>query len=392
MISATIVKKFAAGPESAPFRLDVEFEAAAGVTAIFGPSGAGKSLTLESIAGFATPDAGRIMIDNRILFDAESGINLPPRERNCGYVFQNYALFPHMTLRENLAFAANGLPRLERHRRIAEQLELFKLSGMAGRYPRELSGGQKQRASIARALIAKPRIVLLDEPGRGLDPELRFDLFAVIQQLKEELRIPVLLVTHDPEYCFALAGRVLIYDAGRIVHTGTPAELHANPATADVARIFGGFTILEAEVISLDPGRQTSVLRLLDSSLDGGKDDGKDEREDNPARRIQGPNLRGCFKGDRVSLCIRPEELIARAQPGGNRLRATLRQTVERPQSIRADFGKGLIVDVPRETWRALLEISSEEDARRNGWWIEVPAHCLRQIGAPKIRLSTLVT
>jgi molybdate transport system ATP-binding protein len=356
MIRGNIVKRFAPGPESAGFHLDVDFEAPAGVTVLYGPSGSGKTLTLDCIAGFIAPDSGRIMLDNRILFDGESGVNLPPRQRSCGYVFQNYALFPNMTLRENLAFAAHGIPRLERHRRIAEQLERFKLTGMAGRYPHELSGGQKQRGSIARALIANPRIVLLDEPGRGLDAALRIDLYALIQELRDGLRVPVMLVTHDLEECFALAERVLIFEGGRIVHTGSPADLLRNPGTAGIAQLIGGFTIYDAEVIALDPGRHTSTLRVL-------------------GEVICGPNLRGCFKGDRVALCTRPEELIIRTQPGDNRIRGDLRHTIERPQSIRADFGNDLIVDVPRETWRAL-----EETGKQSGWWIEIPAQSLRQI------------
>ena len=356
MIRGSIVKRFPPGPESAGFRLEVEFEAAAGVTVLYGPSGSGKTLTLDSIAGFVKPDSGRILLDDRILFDAESGVQLPPQRRSCGYVFQNYALFPHMTLRENLAFAAYSLPRLERHRRIAEQLERFKLAGMAGRYPHELSGGQKQRSSIARALIANPRIVLLDEPGRGLDEALRGELYTLIQELRDAVRIPILLVTHDPQECFALGDKVLVYDGGRISHSGSPAELMRNPGTADVARLLGGFNIFEAEVIALDPGRQTSQLRLLGADF-------------------AGPNLRGCFKGDRVALCVRPEELRVTTEPGDNRIRAALRQIVERPQSIRADFGSELIVDVPREAWNALQNSSKDR-----GWWVEVPAGNLRQI------------
>jgi molybdate transport system ATP-binding protein len=356
MIRVNIAKRFAPGPESAGFNLDVEFEAAAGVTALYGPSGSGKTLTLDAIAGFVKPGSGRILLDDRILFDAQAGVNLVPQERTCGYVFQNYALFPHMTLRENLAFAAHSLPRLERHRRIAEHLERFKLTDMAGRYPHELSGGQKQRSSIARALIASPRAVLLDEPGRGLDEPLRKDLYGLIQELRAGLRIPILLVTHDLEECFALADRVLIYEAGRIVHGGSPAELLRTPGTADAARLLGGFNIYEAEVIALDPGRQTSRLRLLNEELCG-------------------PHLRGCFKGDRVAVCARPEELQLATQPGENRIRADLRHTVERAQSIRADFGNDLIVDVPREVWNAL-----EDSGKRDGWWVEIPARILRQI------------
>lgn len=357
MIRGNILKRFPPGPESAGFHLEVEFEAAAGVTVFYGPSGSGKSLTLDSIAGFVRPDAGRILLDDRILFDAEAGVHLPPQQRSCGYVFQNYALFPHMTLRENLAFAAHSLPRLERHRRIAEQLERFKLTSMAGRYPHELSGGQKQRSSIARALLANPRIVLLDEPGRGLDESLRADLYALILELRDAVRIPILLVTHDPEECFGLADRVLIYDAGRIIHTGSPAELMRNPGNARVARLLGGFNIFEADVIALDPGRQTSRLRLLGEEL-------------------AGPNLRGCFKGDRVVLCIRPEEIQLNTQPGDNRIRAALHRIVERPQSIRADFGGDLTVDVPRAVWNSLRDAGQQ-----NAWWVEFPAASLRQIG-----------
>jgi molybdate transport system ATP-binding protein len=359
MIRGKISRKFSPGPESAGFHLDVEFEASSGVTVFYGPSGSGKTLTLDCIAGFIAPDSGRIMLDDRILFDAESGVHLPPQQRSCGYVFQNYALFPHMTLRENLAFAAHALPRLERHRRIAEHLDRFKLTDMAGRYPRELSGGQKQRGSIARALIARPKVILLDEPGRGLDAELRIDLYSLIRDLRDGIegsKVPALLVTHDPEECFALADQILIYEAGRIVHRGSPGELLRNPGTIEVAQLLGGFTLFDAEVISLDPARQTSRLKLL-------------------GEEIQGPHLRGCFKGDRVAVCSRPEELHVRTQPGDNRIRASLRGTLDRPQSIRADFGSGLIVDVPRDVWASL-----QDSGHRTGWWIEIPASSLRLI------------
>jgi len=359
MIRAKIVRRFPPGEESAGFTLDVEFEASKGVTVMYGPSGSGKTLTLECIAGFIAPDSGRIMVDDRILFDAESGVCQPPQQRACGYVFQNYALFPHMTLRENLAFAAHALPRLERHRRIAEQLERFKLTNMAGRYPRELSGGQKQRGSIARALIAQPKLLLLDEPGRGLDAELRQDLYSLIRDLKggnDTTTMPVLLVTHDPEECFALADQVLIYESGRIIHRGTPLELLQNPGSTDAARLLGGFAVFEAEVIAIDPAHHTSRLRLL-------------------GEEMAGPELRGCFKGDRVAVCVRPEELQVRTQPGDNRVRARVQSTLERPQGVRADFGDGLVVDVPRDVWHGL-----ESAGSRNGWWIEFPAASLRQV------------
>ena len=356
MIEAQIIKRFPAGAESAGFRLEVEFTASAGVTALYGPSGAGKTLTLDAIAGFATPDSGRIMLDDRILFDGAAGVHLAPQARRCGYVFQNYALFPHMTLRENLAFAGHDLARLERHRRIAEQLDRFGLTGMAGRYPHELSGGQKQRGSIARALIRDPRMVLLDEPGQGMDAALRGDLHGIIGDLRKTLKVPIVLVTHDPEECFALADQVLVYQAGRIVQRGTPQDLLRNPGTAAGARLLGGFNLYEVEVLALDPGRQSSRVRLL-------------------GEEIAGPHLRGCFKGDRMTLCARPEELKVTTRPGDNRLRRGLIRTVERAQSVRADFGNELVVDVAREMWRELAE-----QAGSDGWWVEIPAGSLRQL------------
>ena len=169
MLEARLRKTFAPKPDSAGFTLDLEFTATAGVTVLFGPSGAGKTLVLESIAGFIEPDQGRILLDDDILFDGVTRLNLAPQKRNCGYVFQNYALFPHMTLRQNLEFAAERRPRLERHRRVAEMLDKFRLAESAGRRPHEVSGGQRQRCSIARALIGAPKLLLLDEPATGLD-------------------------------------------------------------------------------------------------------------------------------------------------------------------------------------------------------------------------------
>ena len=358
MLRATIAKRFAPGPDSAGFSLSVEFQAPAGVTALYGPSGSGKTLTLDSVAGFSAPDSGRILLNDRILFDSGANVHLPPRDRQCGYVFQHDALFPHMTVRANLAFAAGRLPRLERHRRIAELLDRFRIADLAGRYPHELSGGQKQRASIARSLIAKPDVLLLDEPATGLDAVLRAELHSIILEIRELLAIPILLVTHNPEECFALANQVLVYSAGAILHRGSPLDLLRNPGSVEAARLLGDFNIYEAEVLSLDPGRQTSRIRLLDTE-------------------IEGPHLRGCFLGDRVTLCARPEELQIATKPGGNRIRADLLRTTERTQGVRADFGSELIVDTSRAGWADLKDAP--------GWWIEIPAATLRQVATSKL-------
>src|SRR6185295_12286065 len=169
MIDFRARKTFPSRPDSQGFSFDVSFRSAEGVTVLFGPSGSGKTLMLDIIAGFTRPDEGRIMLDDQILYDGQSGLSLVPQKRECGYVFQSCALFPHMTLRQNLEFSAERRPRLERRRRVNELLEQFRLTEAAGRRPHQVSGGQRQRCSIARALIGEPKLLLLDEPATALD-------------------------------------------------------------------------------------------------------------------------------------------------------------------------------------------------------------------------------
>src|SRR5580658_3970399 len=247
MISARIRKNFPPRSDSAGFVLDLEFSAAAGITVLFGPSGSGKTLTLDSIAGFVRPDEGRILLEDDILFDGATGVHLPPQARNCGYVFQSYALFPHMSLRENLEFAAERRPRLERHRRVNEMLERFHLTDAAGRRPHELSGGQRQRCSIARALIGAPKLLLLDEPTQGLDAPLRAEFYDVLRQVRSDFKTPVLLVSHDLDECFELGEEMIVLREGRMVQSGTPRQILDSPANLDVARLLGTFNLLAGE-------------------------------------------------------------------------------------------------------------------------------------------------
>lgn len=354
MISFRARKSFAAKPDSAPFTLELAFEAEAGVTVLFGPSGSGKTLTLDLIAGFERPDEGRILLDNDILFDGAAGVHLAPQARHCGYVFQNYALFPHMTLRENLEFAAERRPRLERHRRVNEMLEQFRLTGAAGRRPHEVSGGQRQRCSIARALIGAPKLLLLDEPAQGLDAPLRAELYQVLRQVRAGFDTPILLVTHDLEECFELGEKMLVLHGGRLVQSGTPGEILDHPAHTHVARLLGVFNLVEGEVRALDPGRDLSRLLVGEVELDG-------------------PYLPGHLKGDRVTLCVRPDQLSAVAlngKPGPNQLPATLERATQRPQGMRLEFSGGIAVHVGREEYE-----KSRDTAR---WAIEFPRKSLR--------------
>ena len=354
MLELRVRKRFPARPDSAAFSLDLEFRAAAGVTVLFGPSGAGKTLTLDAIAGFTVPEEGRILLDDEILFDAASGVNLPPRARHCGYVFQNYALFPHMTLRQNLAFAAERRPRLERHRKVNEMLERFHLADTAGRRPHELSGGQKQRCSIARALIGSPRLLLLDEPAHGLDAPLRAEFYSLLRQVRAEFQTPTILVTHDLEECFELGDEMLILREGRLVQTGAPRAIADRPANIDVARLLGIFNLLPTDILELNPQLNLSRLRTGEFEL-------------------AGPYFPGRFRGDRVWLCVRPDQLTATARngsPGANQVPAQLVRVVEMPQSVRLEFAGDLRVEMPRAEY--------EKQAQNKEWVVGFPQKTLR--------------
>jgi molybdate transport system ATP-binding protein len=184
---------------------------------VFGPSGSGKSITLQCIAGLVTPDAGRIEVGNRVLFDSNARIDVPPQARNVGFVFQDYALFPHLTVEKNVAF---GLQRDARATaRVAEFLSVFELSALARSFPRQLSGGQRQRVALARALIHEPQLLLLDEPLSALDPLLRERVRNELDQTQRRFRVPLLLITHDPADVETFAENLVIFEHGHVAQT-----------------------------------------------------------------------------------------------------------------------------------------------------------------------------
>jgi molybdate transport system ATP-binding protein len=351
ILEVRLRKLFPGGRDSAPFELDLQFKTNAGITVLFGPSGAGKTLTLDAIAGFLHPEEGRILVNDVLLLDAVAKVNLTPQQRRCGYVFQNYALFPHMSLRENLSFAAERLPRLERVRRVNEILARFRLDEMAGRRPHELSGGQKQRGSIARALLSGPRILLLDEPARGLDPALRSEFYEAVTQARSEFKVPVLLVTHDVDEALELGDELLVLDRGRLIQQGPPLDLVDRPDSAQVAQLLGKANILSAEILALDPGRNSSRLRCL---LAGGL-----------SLDIEGGYLPGRLLGDRLKVVVRTD--VVRVLPRGRGgLPLELRRAVSRSQSVRMEFAGGLVAEMPRTDYE-----------RYNGstdWAVEIPA------------------
>lgn len=210
------VRKVLRSPER-EFRLDVCFVARHDRVVVFGPSGSGKSITMQCIAGLITPDAGRIVVDERVLFDSHSGIDLRPQERDVGFVFQDYALFPHMNVTQNIAFGLND--KHDAQRRVEEFLDLFELTAAAKAMPRDLSGGQRQRVALARALIRAPRLLLLDEPLSALDPLLRSRVREELVATQRRFEVPMVVITHDPADVEAFAENVVVFDHGCVART-----------------------------------------------------------------------------------------------------------------------------------------------------------------------------
>ncbi|MEN6485688.1 MAG: ATP-binding cassette domain-containing protein [Syntrophobacteraceae bacterium] len=202
------------------FSLKTAFSSGEMSVVLFGPSGSGKTLTLQSIAGLVTPDRGRISLNGRTLFDREKGVNVPPRHRGIGYVFQDYALFPHLTVMENVGFSLRKTwrwsPARAERLRVEEFLDVFEIGHLAGSLPRDLSGGQKQRVALARALIRKPDLLLLDEPFSALDTLLRERLRKEVREILERFRTPIVMITHDPEDIRAFADTLVTYEGGRV--------------------------------------------------------------------------------------------------------------------------------------------------------------------------------
>lgn len=349
-LEVEIKKSYPGGPGSAAFNLSVAFSAGDGIIVLFGPSGSGKTLTLESIAGFVRPDEGRVRLNGETVFDSAAGIDLPARSRRCGYVFQKDALFPHMTVRENLQFAAAALPPEETERRIQEALSRFGLLDLAARFPHEISGGERQRCSIARTLVGRPRFLLLDEPARGLDIGLRQQLYGILRQVRTEYRLPLLLVTHDLEEAFELGDRMLVCQEGRIVQDGPPREVYERPVSATVARLLGIPNLFEGQIIELDSAENVTRLRAAGFELTA-------------------EFMAGYQPGDRIGCCIRPEQVLATPRngaPGPGQRVLPLVRAVEMSDQVRLEFPGAVCAQVPR--------VAYEPTREAREWVIEFPA------------------
>ena len=221
------------------FCLDVSLETQGGMLALLGASGCGKSMTLKCIAGIERPDRGRIVLNDRVLFDSRAHVDLPPQKRRVGYLFQQYALFPNMTVDQNLNAAVRHLPRAERQSRIAEKLSAFRLEGLENRRPMELSAGQQQRVALARILLSEPELLLLDEPFSALDEALKWKLELELMELLDRFGGDVLFVSHSRDEVTRLCGSVCVLADGRSGEIIPVKELMRAPRTLSAARLSG---------------------------------------------------------------------------------------------------------------------------------------------------------
>ena len=232
---------------------NVSFEFEKGILSFLGPSGCGKTTLLRSIAGLEIPDTGSISIADKVQTSIEQGVLIPPYSREIGFVFQNYALWPHMTVFKNVAFAlklrkiADG----EIKRRVLACLDLVGLQGREERYPSQLSGGQQQRVALARSIVMEPRLILLDEPLSNLDAKLREEMRVELKRLIKKVGISALYVTHDQEEAFVISDKVIVMNGGRILQYDTPDQLYSHPTDPFVALFIGHSTLVQGKIVRI---------------------------------------------------------------------------------------------------------------------------------------------
>jgi len=229
------------------FSLDIAFEGSGEYLGLLGASGSGKSMTLKCIAGIERPDWGYIILNDRVLFDSEKKINLSPQQRDAGYLFQNYALFPNMTVEENIVVGIHD--KKEKEEELARQIKRFRLEGLEKRFPAQLSGGQQQRTALARMLAHKPEIILLDEPFSALDGYLKEKLQLEMLQALRDYNKDVLLVSHSRDDIYRFCQKVIAIDEGKVLQTGSLKEIFLSPKSYKTARLTGCNNITEVEKV-----------------------------------------------------------------------------------------------------------------------------------------------
>jgi molybdate transport system ATP-binding protein len=359
MLGVSIRKAFpSTAGNAAPFALDVSVEFPSGVTILFGPSGAGKSTVLDCIAGLQQPDSGFIRLGDEILFDGETRKSLRPAERKIAYVFQTLALFPHLTVQENVAYGLYALPRAEQAQRVQRLLNAFRVDELRARKPAQISGGERQRVALARSLVTRPHALLLDEPLTGLDAGLKSAIMEDLLAWNETNGIPILYVTHTHDEVLALGERVVGLEAGRVVQTGTPQEVLGAPRTRLLADAAGYENFLEAPVV--ERRREDGVMRV---ALRSGP------------MELEVP-LWDAEPGERVGIAIRAGDiLVATEEPRGLSARNILAGRIVSIESrghlveLKIDVGTQIVAHV---TPRAVRSLGLE---RGKQVWLVIKTH-----------------
>lgn len=296
------------------------------ITVLFGPSGCGKTTVLRCLAGLERPDSGTIKFGEETWFDHEDAVFLRPQKRKIGFLFQDYALFPHLRIAQNIGYGLRHLPLEERRKRIDEMLDLFDLNGLEDRYPHQVSGGQQQRIALARSVACCPQLLLLDEPLSALDTSLRERLRGELRRLLSEAGTPTVVVTHDRTEAIALADQVLVMHEGTVKQSGSPDQVFSRPENLTVAEIVGVETVAPAKIISEEKG-----LVQVD---------------------IQGRQLLAVapdFTGSNTYVCIRAEDVtLQKGEPGStsaqNRMNCVVTSLVHEGPLVRVTLDCGFML------------------------------------------------
>jgi molybdate transport system ATP-binding protein len=294
------------------FSLDVSFSVNQEVLAILGPSGSGKTMTLQCIAGLLRPDEGYVKLNDRVLLDTVGSVNLPARMRRVGFVFQNYALFPHLTVIQNIGYGIRHLPAKEIKDRVAELLEKMNIQALGERFPRQLSAGQQQRVAVARALAPEPEVLLLDEPFSALDSLVKERLQLELQALQRFYQGNMLFVTHDLAEGYKFSSRIAVFESGRIVQHDHKEQVISCPSNHTVARLVGFKNLMEGTVTEIQPAIATIAVPELGGSI--------------KAAVNSNTNL---AVNQRVTVGIRPEYVELRDRPGENTFLSTVDRIAE---------------------------------------------------------------
>lgn len=326
------------GDNVAVRELDVEIGQGESLV-LLGQSGCGKTSTMRCIAGLETPTSGRISVGDDVLFDAERGINKSPNKRNIGMVFQSYAIWPHMTVFDNVAFSLNmkRVSKADIRTRVTETLALVGLEGFADRGASMLSGGQMQRVALARSLAMQPTVMLLDEPLSNLDARLRTRLRADLRELQQSLGLTSVYVTHDQEEALALADRIAMMQFGRIVQIGTPHEIYNRPKSASIADFLGVSNVLPVTEVDDSHVRVDATELVL--------------------------NVPRYDKAVELRACIRAEDIVFdRDVPGSNRVAGTVltREFLGASAVYRIEIGPGVVLEVTGSKRHLLTELEGE--------------------------------